>query len=397
MYTKLCLTMATLTCLAAPVTAQELRPMLRVDWREGPEYPLGIQDAVIGVVGSQVVAAGGFTRWPKDVLQLHPDAFGGEPSGFTSLTFAFDPAHAAAGWRRLPNMPGPPRQGAAYAVVGEALYAVGGFNYTAPLTYGETCRLRRDGGGWTWEELPCPLPFPVCEASAVAVGHRLYLCAAADYFLAPDATQADFHSQAGRTGDAVGRALLMLDTTDLARGWIRLADKPGTPVFDAAVAAVGGKIWVLGGIYAPLHPRPDEGPYYNAIDSWVYDPTTDRWAQLSDMPHGANRRAVPFADRYILLLAGYKYGRTWHSDGTVSEVYTAEERQRDWKSFFQRTVLVYDTVTGKLGTAHPLLDQTSWPSATISGDTIYCLGGEGGERLWHPATFQIGKVSAREP
>ena len=39
-----------------------------------------------------------------------------------------------------------------------------------------------------------------------------------------------------------------------------------------------------------------------------------------------------------------------------------------------------------------LLDKTSWPMATIRGDTIYCLGGEGGSRLWHPATFQIGKV-----
>ncbi len=371
--------------------------MLRIDWREGPEYPMGIQDAVIGVADSRVVVGGGFTRWPKDVVQLYPDAFGGAPSGFTSLAFAFNPADESAGWTRLPDMPGPPRQGAAYAVVDGALYAVGGFSYTEPLAYRETYRLRRSEAGWLWEELPCRLPFPVCEASAAAIGQRLYLCGAGDYFKAPDAAEADFHSQAGRTGEPVGSALFVLDTRDPAAGWRRLADKPGTPVVDAAEAAVGGKLYVLGGIYAPLQPRPGEGAYYNAADSWVYDPATGAWSQLSDMPHGANRRALAFADRYIILVAGYKYGRTWNMDGSVTEVYSAEERELDWKSFFQRTVLVYDTVTGKLSATDPLLDQTSWPSATISGDTIYCLGGEGGARLWHPATFQIGKVSVLAP
>jgi hypothetical protein len=28
----------------------------------------------------------------------------------------------------------------------------------------------------------------------------------------------------------------------------------------------------------------------------------------------------------------------------------------------------------------------------INGNTIYSLGGEGGPRLWHPATLQVGEV-----
>ena len=66
-----------------------------------------------------------------------------------------------------------------------------------------------------------------------------------------------------------------------------------------------------------------------------------------------------------------------------------------WKKFFEKTVLVYDTRTGRLGTADPLREQTSWPMVALSGDHVYCLGGEGGSRLWHPATLQIGRV--REP
>jgi len=183
----------------------------------------------------------------------------------------------------------------------------------------------------------------------------------------------------------------VLDTRNPAAGWHRLADCPGVPKFDAGMAAAGGQVYVLGGIYAPVDRR--GGPaYLNAIDSWVYDPPTDKWSQLPDMPHGSNRRAVTFAGRYILLLGGYKYGTTRLVDGTAVSAYSETERSADWKAFFETTVLVYDTVTGRLGAAAPLLDRTSWPSAAVDGNTVYCLGGEGG-RLWHPATFQIGTIA----
>ncbi len=39
-----------------------------------------------------------------------------------------------------------------------------------------------------------------------------------------------------------------------------------------------------------------------------------------------------------------------------------------------------------------MLDATSYPMAAVDGDTIYVLGGEGGKRLWHPATFHIGRI-----
>jgi hypothetical protein len=110
------------------------------------------------------------------------------------------------------------------------------------------------------------------------------------------------------------------------------------------------------------------------------------------MPHGTNRRALAYADRFILLVAGYKYAKTWNLDGTQTDVYTAEEKARDWKDFFEKTVLVYDTTTGRLGTAEGLIEKTSFPGAAIAGDVIYALGGEGGPRLWHPATLQIGKI-----
>lgn len=371
----------------------ELKPLLKIEWRLGPDYPMGIQDSAVGCVGGKIVSAGGFTRHPLDICKQYPDAFGGESSGFTKLSFAFDPKNESAGWTRIPDMPGPARQGGAVATANNALYVMGGMNYTEPFTYSDTYRLQEKEGKWVWEELPtCKLPWPVygdCGSTAV-IGNKIYLCGTADSFQGPGADGNDFHSEKGRTGVAVGSALLVLDTTNIEAGWKRLADCPGVPMCDTAWAAAGGKIYRLGGIFAPLAKK--EAAYYNAVDSWCYDPSTDAWTRLRDMPHGANRRALPYGDRYLVLIAGYKYPKTWNLDGTVSNVYNDEEKTKKWTDFFEKTVSVYDTKTARLGTADPLIEQTSIPSAVAVGNTLYTLGGEGGPRLWHPATLQIGKI-----
>jgi hypothetical protein len=371
----------------------ELKPMLKIQWRLGPDYPMGIQDSAVGVIHGKIVSAGGFTRHPLHIARRYPDAFGGQPSGFTKLAFVLDPQNESAGWKRLPDMPGPARQGAAVAVVDDMLYAMGGINYTEPLCYRDTYRLREKDGKWGWEELKsCRLPWPVYGAadSTAVIGKRIYLLGAADYFQGPGADAPDFHSEAGRNGSPVGRAMLVLDAANLHAGWKRPTDCPGVPKFDTALAAVGGRIYQLGGIFAPL--AKSDLAYYNAVDSWRYDPASDRWTRLQDMPHGSNRRALVYADRYIVLLTGFKYAKTRNMDGAVSDVYSAEEKSRRFLDFFEKTVLVYDTKTDRLGTADRLIEQTCYPSSAAVGDTLYCLGGEGGPRLYHPATLQIGKI-----
>ena len=90
-------------------------------------------------------------------------------------------------------------------------------------------------------------------------------------------------------------------------------------------------------------------------------------------------------------------------DGTREEVYNHEEKVAAKKQFskkpemgaaplMQRTVMIYDTKTGTFGAGTPMLDQSAWPMATIDGNTVFSLGGEGGVHLWHPATFQIGRI-----
>jgi hypothetical protein len=379
----------TLSTVASAIHAQGASPLPRIEWRLGPDYPMGIQDSALGYVGGKIVSAGGFTRYPLNVCSLYPDAFGGAASGFTSLAFAFDPKNESAGWSRIANLPGPARQGAAVAVVNDAMYVMGGINYDAPYTYRDSYRLQMNGGNYTWQALPgAQLPWPVygAAASTAVIGSKIYMLGAADYFQGPGAQEVDFHSEQGRTGVPIGNALLMLDTTDIAAGWTRLADCPGLSKFDCALAAVGGKLYQLGGDFAPL--AKTDSAYYNAVDSWTYDPASNRWTQLPDMPDGANRKALVYDDRYIVLPGAYTYPQTWHLDGSVTSAVS---------NGFEKTVMAYDTVTGVLGEVESMIEETSLPSATMVGDMLYTLGGEGGPRLFHPATLQIGHVSVPEP
>lgn len=382
-----------LACVGVPAVAAG-EPTLRISWSEGPEYPMGIQDSACGIIDGFFISAGGFSRHPKDVLDKYPDAFGGQRSGFTRLVFGLDLTRPEKGWTRLPDMPGPARQASAAVVVGGALYGVGGFNYSEPFTYRSTCRLEKVRGKWQWTDIGCDTPWPVCEANAVAIGAKIYLIGAADYFGPGESRGAEnFYTDAGRSGDPVGRALLVLDTNDLRSGWKRLADLPGKSRSFCSAAAAGGRIWVLSGLNSPSRKAGEGAEFFNVVDGWTYDPARDKWEPLPDVPDNANVRAVTFRDRYLVLLGGYKYAYTLHRDGTRTQAQTGDEMKQKMGALISKKVLVYDTVARTFGEAAPLLDQTSWPLAAVVGNTVCCLGGEGGARLWHPATFQIGTIA----
>src|SRR5215207_4537889 len=95
---------------------EKLPRLLKISWREGPEYPMGIQDSSFACLGDTIISAGGFSRHPKDVVARYADAFDGQPSGFTKLTFLLDLRRPDGVWTRIADAPGPPRQAAATAV-----------------------------------------------------------------------------------------------------------------------------------------------------------------------------------------------------------------------------------------------------------------------------------------
>jgi hypothetical protein len=105
------------------------------------------------------------------------------------------------------------------------------------------------------------------------------------------------------------------------------------------------------------------------------------------VPTGAQSR------RSLSILVGaFRYKHTQHPNGSHTDVSTVEDNLMKFTQHFESTVLVLDSKTNSVTATDPLLDTTSWPMAAISGDTLYTLGGEGGQCLFHPAMFLRGDI-----
>ena len=352
---------------------------------------MGIQLSAVGLVDGILISAGGATRYPKDVVTRYPDVFAGAAQGATSISFALDTRKRGADWTRIPDLPGPKRETGMAVTVGGVLYVFGGFSYSPPYTLRDGYRLRRQGAGWVWEILPLELPWPVCQAGIAAIGSRIYVLGGADFY-AEGNGKPDFFTDASRDGHAVGVALLMLDTKDLAAGWRQLAPLPGVSRFDQAFAAVGNRLYTLAGNHRGRNVQPME--YRNVVDAWVYDTAAARWSRLPDAPGTANASAISWRN-YVILAGGFRYRETLRFDGARTEVYSAEERKlaaaKKYQAFVERNVFVFDTRRGQWGRSDSLPEQVSQPMTAVEGDRIFLLGGEGG-RLWHSDTLQIGTV-----
>jgi N-acetylneuraminic acid mutarotase len=78
--------------------------------------------------------------------------------------------------------------------------------------------------------------------------------------------------------------------------WVQLASKPGTAVENAAVAAEGGYIYVMGG---------SSGPFSGAVDEvWRYDIAANTWDSLSPMPEPMGGIRAEAIDGRIYIAGG---------------------------------------------------------------------------------------------
>ena len=212
-----------------------LKPMLHIEWRRLPDFP---KQGTKAYPSGLEAASGG---WVDDdtVISAFGYASGGK-TAFINSAWLLN-ITSSKGWQRLPDAPVPGRQGAGAAVVGGAVYFVGGFSYNAPYTYSDVLKLQRQSNGaWGWSKLP-PFPHPITAySSLVAVGTKLYSVGGAYY-------TADVKAEAGFYVNQTGKQLWSLDTAAPAAGWTRLQDLPSTARWVHSVSAVGSKIIVIGG------------------------------------------------------------------------------------------------------------------------------------------------------
>lgn len=381
-----------LALLPPPTTTSDLPRMLRIDWSRGTDLPQGFQDSEGVVLGTRLVTVCGFCSGRDDAKKP-----GKYPRGFLRKGWWIDLAGKSQQWEPLPDFPGVARQGPFGAPVGGSLYVWGGFSYAAPYCYTDGYRLSRQGEVWRWEALP-PLPYPLCAGAMSAVGSRIFLYGGADY----DSNA--FYTGADRTGKhpRMGAQLWVFDTRKPGVGWQRLAECPGTPRWVCAMAAVHGRLYVIGGATG----RMQGFDYCTIVDNWAYEIAANRWSRLADTPIATGnfpKGPSAFRNRYILLPGGYQYPKVANPNGTFREPFGKPTKVENRGDYYG-DVFGYDTRTNTFGTADMLPINNNLSTTIVHGDELILLGGEADARTLggvyyghHPDLFLRGKIRLAPP
>jgi len=367
----------------APQPQASLPQMLSFSWSAGPAMPQGMQDNHVSVIHNWLVSVGGFCGGYDD--DWKPGRY---PRGFLNKVWGLDLGHEDKGWVDLPSLPGAPRQGMLGTRVEDSLYVWGGFSYSEPYTYADGYRLSHKDGEWMWNTLP-PLPSPAAWSGVAAIGSKIYCLGGADY----DAK--DFYTLQDRTGEVerLGARLIVLDTNNLEAGWRALTPCPGTPRALVATGVVDGKVYFIGGFAVS-----PEGSYCNVVDSWRYDPATDTWERLRDLPmsgSGTSPGLIVCKNRYLLLPCGYQYDSVMKPDGTLALKYgTPSTVKRTWENHprlkdthYYNHFFVYDTRSNLHGTATALPFDDVATITIVLGDTAYMFPGETAGFRWKDEYF----------
>jgi N-acetylneuraminic acid mutarotase len=142
------------------------------------------------------------------------------------------------------------------------------------------------------------------------------------------------------------------DTSGAPIVWSTKANSP-IARHEAMGAVVGGKLYLLGG-YVDLTFRPT-----NRVD--VYNPTTNAWSQLADMPERLSHSGRTNDDRYIYLAGGYPATATAQTFATTNV----------WR---------YDTQTDTWSALKPLPQARGGGALMLLGRTLHFVTGSDASR-----------------
>lgn len=194
-----------------------------------------------------------------------------------------------------------------------------------------------------WETLPSLPLGPRQENSVAALGTDVYILAGI--------------TSAALNATAFPSLQLVQAYSSESRTWRRVADVP-TPLNHAHLAAVAGKLYVLGGLAG-------DGPFFPTAVGYAYDGAADAWARLSDMPAGSERGAGAvgvWRDRFVIVAGGLLDNNPFTGIQTTTAA-----------------VSVFDAQTGTW------LPEEGWPAlpdggrdhagGAVVGDTMYVVGG----------------------
>ena len=253
---------------------------------------------------------------------------------------------------------------------GGAFYAIGGRKGQVRK---QCYRLESAGGGYVWREI-AGLNEGRGWAPSVAVGARLFV----------------FGGAKGGHGPTL-RSVEMLDTSRTDAAWKDISMIPGKSRGWLGAAAVGGKIYVIGGSHF-FEPKPAEGPdRVRLTEVLAFDPETRTWQSKAPLPYPlSGMDCCVFEERYILVVGGAVDPGDFSEE--LRKAYEASER---YASYYCPFVLVYDTQRDAWRRLPSLLPMpTNDVRVVLLGKTLYVLGGENIEPATSNTTawLRIGEI-----
>ena len=198
-------------------------------------------------------------------------------------------AQAQGKWVKLAPFPEPAFEIAATTVNGK-IYAIGGLPPGQETPPGLVYEYDPAADKWTKKK---PMPLPAHHIAVAAYRDKVYVfgggiqkeVGGSNWFPSDNAWEYD----------------------PVADSWRALAPMP-TKRGSAVAAEVGGKIYVIGG--AGLHPGAKEGPvaanqpHRSLGANEAYDPATNRWETRQSMPTARNHAAIGAVNGKIYVLGG---------------------------------------------------------------------------------------------
>jgi N-acetylneuraminic acid mutarotase len=145
--------------------------------------------------------------------------------------------------------------------------------------------------------------------------------------------------------------------TPLHLTWSQVANSPAVRL-EASAVTVGGKMYVFGGYGV------DTPNWLATKETDAYDPATNTWTRLADMPEGLTHIGAATDGRYIYAAGGY-----------VSNYVTGQQ------SFATRDVWRYDTVTNKWTAYVPLPAARSAGALLLIGNQLHYVDGNDVKRV----------------
>jgi N-acetylneuraminic acid mutarotase len=171
-------------------------------------------------------------------------------------------------WRRLPPLPGGPRQEVGVAALGSVIYVLGGF---APAGTERVEAFDVGSGEWI---ATAPLPLALQHVGAAALGGFVY-------------------SIGGFVGNTFAPTDRVFRYDPGADRWDGMRPLPAARGGGAA-AVLDGRIHFVGG----------SGRFGTAGDHYVYDPALDSWSELEPLPVARNHLAAATVDGVLYVVGG---------------------------------------------------------------------------------------------